>query len=199
MPAAVLSVGPMPEPVSRYQLPLAPATSMPAFCQSASSALWVPLSSPREANGALAAAILVRASSASLLPLMPAGSAAGPTITKSLYITSWRSTPKPSATNCSSDGLWCTNSTSASPFFASSIAWPVPTATTRTSIPVFFLELRQQLAEQPGVLGRGGRGDGDELVLSEGGAEAQAEPRCEQGSEQDGSAVHGFLSLGCAA
>ena len=57
MPAAVLSVGPMPEPVSRYQVPLAAATSTPASSHSASSALWVPLSSPREANGALAAAI----------------------------------------------------------------------------------------------------------------------------------------------
>ena len=60
MPAAVLSVGPMPEPVSRYQVPLAAAASTPAACQSCSSALCVPLSSPREANGALAAAIFVQ-------------------------------------------------------------------------------------------------------------------------------------------
>jgi hypothetical protein len=78
----------MPEPVSRYQVPLAPATSTPASCQNASSALWVPLSSPREANGVFAAAILPIASTTSLSPLMPAGSEAGPTITKSLYMTS---------------------------------------------------------------------------------------------------------------
>ena len=43
----------MPEPVSRYQVPLAALASTPAACHSFCSALWVPLSSPREANGAL--------------------------------------------------------------------------------------------------------------------------------------------------
>src|SRR6185437_15395704 len=45
-------VAPMPEPVSRYQLPLDVFGSMPACCHSFSSALWVPESSAREAKGA---------------------------------------------------------------------------------------------------------------------------------------------------
>ena len=44
----------MPMPVSRYQVPLAGLASTPASCHSWSSALLVPLSSPREANGACA-------------------------------------------------------------------------------------------------------------------------------------------------
>src|SRR5262249_18460804 len=47
-----------------------------------------------------------------VLPLMPAGSLFGPIRTKSLYITGYRLTPKPSATNFSSCALACTNSTS---------------------------------------------------------------------------------------
>ena len=78
----------MPEPVSRYQPPDAAFTSAPASLQSPSSALWVPLSSPREAKGASASAILVSAATASVMPAMPAGSEGGPTMTKSLYITS---------------------------------------------------------------------------------------------------------------
>ena len=68
MPTAVFSVAPMPEPVSRYQSPLAPAGSTPASCQRLSSFLWVPESSPREANGALASAIFSSAAAASLVP-----------------------------------------------------------------------------------------------------------------------------------
>ena len=83
----------MPEPVSRYQVPLAALASTPAACQSCSSALCVPLSSPREANGALAAAIFASAAVASVMPATPAGSLFGPTMTKSLYITSKRFTP----------------------------------------------------------------------------------------------------------
>ena len=58
-------------------------------------------------------------------------------MTKSLYIRSKRATPWPSATNRSSAALACTSRTSPSPFAAFLIAWPVPTATTRTSMPVF--------------------------------------------------------------
>ena len=50
--------------------------------------MWVPLSSPREAKVASAAAMAARASAAVAMPVMPAGSAAGPTMMKSLYITS---------------------------------------------------------------------------------------------------------------
>ena len=60
MPEAVLSVGPMPEPVSRYQAPLSLAMSMPAAFHSSTSAKCVPLLSPREANGAAAALILLQ-------------------------------------------------------------------------------------------------------------------------------------------
>src|SRR5262249_6496944 len=139
----------MPEPVSRYQLPEAAFTSTPACFHSRSSALWVPLSSPREAKGAAAAAIFASAAGASLMPLMPAGSAWGPTMMKSLYMTSKRFTPKPSATNCSSDFLSCTNSTSASPFLARSMAWPVPLATTRTSMPVFLVKIGSRYSNSP--------------------------------------------------
>ena len=61
MPTAVFSVAPMPEPVSRYQSPLACVGSMPVCFHSRISALFVPLSSPREAKGALAPAIFVSA------------------------------------------------------------------------------------------------------------------------------------------
>jgi hypothetical protein len=52
---------------------------------------------------------------------------------KSLYITGKRFSPKPSATNFSSAAWSCTKTMSASPRRAMSSAWPVPTATTRTS------------------------------------------------------------------
>src|SRR5690606_7650398 len=64
MPTAVLSVAPMPEPVSRYQPPEAASTSMPAASQIWSSLVCVPESSPREANGASAAAIWAKAAGA---------------------------------------------------------------------------------------------------------------------------------------
>ena len=78
------------------------AASMPASFHKARSFLWVPDSSPREAKGALASAILCSAAGASFMPETPAGSALGPTMTKSLYMTSKRFTPQPSATNFSS-------------------------------------------------------------------------------------------------
>ena len=108
----------MPVPASRYQVPDAALASTPASFHSRSSALCVPLSSPRETNGALASAIFLKAATTSLEPAILAGSLAGPTTTKSLYITSKRFTPQPSATNFSSEGLSCTNSTSPSPFWA---------------------------------------------------------------------------------
>ena len=52
-------------------------------------------------------------------------------------------------------------------------------------MPVSCGELRQEIAEQAGVLGRGGRGDGDELVLGERRAEGQPEPCRQQGSDED--------------
>ena len=50
-------------------------------------------------------AIRSSASVADLDPLIPAGSSAGPTITKSLYIRGMRSVPNPSLTNLSSSAL----------------------------------------------------------------------------------------------
>jgi hypothetical protein len=79
----------MPEPVSRYQEPFPCSGSTPASRHSRSSAAWVPLRSPREAKGDFAAAILFNAPTASL-PRAPAGSDFGPTMKKSLYITSRR-------------------------------------------------------------------------------------------------------------
>ena len=52
MPTAALSVAPMPEPVSRYHLPDPGLGFTPAACHRRFSFLWVPLSSPREANSA---------------------------------------------------------------------------------------------------------------------------------------------------
>ncbi len=83
----------MPEPVSRYHGPFAFSRSIPAAFQNRSSALWVPLLSPRETKGALAASIFFSASVMSLPPAALAGSDFGPTRMKSLYITSWRFTP----------------------------------------------------------------------------------------------------------
>src|SRR5262245_39769306 len=94
---------------------------------------------------------------------MPAGSAFGPMTTKSLYITSKRFTPKPSATNFSSCGLACTNTTSASPRLAVSSAWPVPCATTFTSMPVLALNSGRMWPN--GVLRRRGGGDDNGLTL----------------------------------
>ena len=74
----------------------------------------------------------------SLPPPIFAGSLFGPISTKSLYMTGKRFTPNPSATNFSSAAWSCTNTTSASPRRAMSSAWPVPSATTRTLMPVSF-------------------------------------------------------------
>ena len=85
--AAVLSAGPMPWPVSRYHAPFAFSRSIPDAFQSFSSAMCVPLLSPRDTNGACAASILFNASVMSLVPPTFAGSLFGPISTKSLYIT----------------------------------------------------------------------------------------------------------------
>src|SRR5262249_6824799 len=85
----------------------------------------------------------------SMLPLMPAGSLLGPISTKSVYITGKRFTPKPSATNFTSSALACTNATSASPRLAVSSAWPVPCATTRTSMPVLALNAGRMWPNRP--------------------------------------------------
>ncbi len=125
----------MPCPLSRYQAPLTLAMSMPATIQSASSAAWVPERSPRVTNGAPLASIAFSAVAMSL-PFTPAGSLFGPISTKSLYITSKRLVAKPSATNFSSCGRACINTTSASPRRAPSSTSSLRRAITVTSMPV---------------------------------------------------------------
>jgi hypothetical protein len=100
-------------------------------------------------EGRLAASIGFSASVMSLPPPTLAGSDFGPIRMKSLYMTSWRFTPKPSAMNFSSATLSCTKTTSASPRRAMSSAWPVPSATTRTLMPGLRLEDRQQCLNSP--------------------------------------------------
>ena len=96
----------------------------------------VPESSPRETNTAFDSTILRKAARMSFMPATFAGSALGPTSTKSLYITSRRFTPNPCATNRSSSGRLCTSTTSTSPFSPSFIALPVPTEITCTLSPL---------------------------------------------------------------
>src|SRR5262245_38398375 len=149
MPPAVLSAAPMPWPISRYHDGLAAAGSRPPAFHSASPAASVPDLSPRDTNGLAVSLLALKAASTSLLPLIPAGSAFGPITTKSLYITSKHFTPKPSATNLSSCGLACTNTTSASPRLPVSSAWPVPCAITFTSMPVLLLNSGRMWPNSP--------------------------------------------------
>ena len=87
---AIVSVSPIPWPVSMYQEPFG---SIPAASQIDSSFVFVPDSSARDANGASAFAMLVKASAAEPAPLIPAGSSSGPTTMKSLCMTALRLTP----------------------------------------------------------------------------------------------------------
>ena len=74
----------------------------------------------------------------SLPPAILAGSLFGPISTKSLYMTGKRFTPEPFGDEFLLRRRSWTNATSASPRRAMSSAWPVPSATTRTLIPVSF-------------------------------------------------------------
>ncbi len=80
---------------------------------------------------------------------MPAGSAAGPTRTKSLCITSRRWPAAPSATNFCSAAGECTSSTSASPRRPSSMAWPLPTARVLTCQPVSAVKAGSSSSSSP--------------------------------------------------
>ena len=100
----------------------------PVSDQSASSFLCVPLSSPLEANVAPEAAIFASAVETSDMPATPAGSSAGPTITKSLYATRVRLVTSPASNRTrSASGAWV-SSTSALPSAPMRSAAPVPTA-----------------------------------------------------------------------
>src|SRR5262249_38114545 len=129
----------MPCPTDLYHGPASFLMSMPTPFQRLISAICVPELSPREMKGAPLALMVCSAKATFLAPLMLAGSSFGPMMTKSLYITEQRFTPNPSAMNFSSASLACTKTTSASPRRAMSSAWPVPRATTLTSMPVFCL------------------------------------------------------------
>ena len=139
----------MPWPTSRYHWPRPAAGSTPASCHRRSSAACVPERSPRLTNAARASAIRRSASLVSRSPLTRAGSAAGPTTTKSLNITCRRGPPKPSATKRSSATRSCTNTTSASPRRPTSSAWPVPSATTRTVMPVSAVKIGRMWRNRP--------------------------------------------------
>ena len=69
-----------------YHVASLPGTSMPATFHSCFSVLCVPELSPRLTKGIFFSAKVFRAVGMSF-PLTPAGSAAGPISTKSLYIT----------------------------------------------------------------------------------------------------------------
>ena len=99
--------------------------------------MCVPDLSPRLAKGAFFPEIAFRAS-AEVLPFTFAGSEAGPTMMKSLYMTSRRSLPFFSFMKAASASGSCTSSTSTSPFLPYCRALPVPTATHWSSMPVSF-------------------------------------------------------------
>ena len=82
----------MPDPVSRYHIPVPLLVSIPDIFHSSLSALCVPELSPRDAKGVCWDAIEFRASETSVDPVIFAGSSEGPTITKSLNMRSKRFT-----------------------------------------------------------------------------------------------------------
>ena len=139
----------MPLPVSRYQRPEWARGAMPALAQSRSSALCVPESSPRERNRARRAATRRSAACADSALRNLAGSSAGPRMTKSLNMTSRRNRPWPEATKASSESRSWTSSASTSPRRPSARAWPVPTATTRTAIPVRAVKRGSRKSSSP--------------------------------------------------
>ena len=77
-------------------------------------------------------AMVVSASAADFMPLMPAGSFAGPTMTKSLCMTSWRLITDPLSTSACSELGACARTASASPRSPIARASPEPTAMTFT-------------------------------------------------------------------
>src|SRR5262249_34987518 len=117
--------------------------------QSLISAICVPELSPREMKGAPLALMVCSAKAAFLDPLMLAGSSFGPMIKKSLYITEYSFSANPFAMNFSSVSPACTKTISVSPRRAVSSAWPVPRATTLTTMPVFCLNSGRMWPKRP--------------------------------------------------
>ncbi len=122
---------------------------MAAVFQSSCSFLWVPESSPRLTNVAWLCLMASKASCPPPMPLTPAGSVAGPTITKSLYITYWRLMADPFSTSFISAAGECTKSTSASPFSPNASACPVPTAIVLTSYPILLWNRGTSTSKRP--------------------------------------------------
>ena len=124
----------MPAPARTYQ---SPAGSTPASRQ---ICLLLPVRpgvvAPGDEGRAAPGRSPANASAMEVEPRTLAGSAGGPTRTKSLCMTARRPSPWPSAMNrSSSSGEWA-RITSASPRRPSCRACPLPTATTFTSMPV---------------------------------------------------------------
>ena len=129
------NTSPIPEPARRYHDPFG---SSPVSRHRRCSARCVPDSSARETNVVCACRIFPNASFASASPRMRAGSSFGPTITKSLYITSKRAMPKPSSMSFSSSARLWVKTTSTSPLRANFNTWPVPPMLVRILIPLVF-------------------------------------------------------------
>ena len=146
MPLATFNVAPMPAPAARYQ---SPSTITPASVHSFCSCLCVPLSSPRLTNGAVALAISIKAPAALSAVRIPAGSSAGPTKTKSLYMISRRCVPNSASKNWSSAARECTRMASTSPASPRRSAWPVPTTINWISNPRSDLISGNRTSDRP--------------------------------------------------
>ena len=165
MPEAVFSAGPMPCPVSRYQLPLSRSISMPAAFHSSSSAKCVPLRSPRETKGALAFWIFFSASIASLPPATLRGIRLRPDQHEVVV----HDLVAPHAVALGDElllerpGVHEHHVGVAAPRHVERLA-----GAERDHAHLdagLLLEDRQQVLEEPGLLGRGRRSDGDEALL----------------------------------
>src|SRR5215469_16785239 len=155
----------MPPPVLTYQRSRVGIGRPPASAHRRSSAACVPLKSPRATKRALAAAILRNAATASCVASIFAGSFLGPTTTKSLYMTSRRTLPKPFRMNCSSRALSCTSTTS---HFAALADLERLAGADGNNIDIDAARLpkrRYEVAQQARLLRRRGRGDRDERII----------------------------------
>src|SRR5690349_18104182 len=126
-----------------------PDGSMPADFHKDFSRKCVPELSPRETKRAPVCAIAFIACAADVTPLMPAGSFAGPMMTKSLYMTSRRLSILPSLTYFFSSSGACARTTSASPRAASASAWPVPMAIVFTVYPLSRSNIGTRTSRSP--------------------------------------------------
>ena len=146
----------MPPPISRYQPPAPLFGSIAAIRHSRNSSACVPLRSPRDTKATFASAILLSAATASCPPAICAGSAAGPTMTKSFHAVCRRPVPCPSAMNCSSASGSCTRTRSASARRACRAPVPCP-APAHAPQSGLACEDWQDRAEEPGIVERGRR------------------------------------------